>query len=80
MTDTSYGDEERKRDLATLRALSRKAQRQAKALDATAAERLEVVRRLRRAGATYPELAKAMGTTYSAVQRLLEKADKETDR
>lgn len=71
----SYSDEERARDLAQLRALTRKLHRQQRAVEATSAERLEVLRRLRAAGATYPELAAAMDVTYSAVQRLLAKLD-----
>lgn len=77
-TDQPYGDEERTRDLALLRALTRKLKRQRDAISATSAERVDVIRRLRTlGGATYPTLAEAMGTTYSAVQRLIEKADKE---
>lgn len=72
----SYTDEERARDLAQLRALTRKMHRQQRAVEATSAERLEILRRLRAAGATYPELAQAMGSTYSAVQRLLERIEK----
>ena len=65
-------------DLAQLRALSRKLQRQKRTLDATSTERLEVVRRLRTlGGATYPVLADAMGTSYSTVQNLLARIDKE---
>lgn len=79
-TDPTYTDEERDADLATLRALSRKLQRQKRTLDATSAERLEVVRRLRtRGGATYPVLADAMGTSYSTVQNLLARIDHTTD-
>lgn len=80
MTDQphEYTDEDRTRDLAALRALTRKLSRQQEALRQTAAERLEVVRRLRQLGsATYPELASAMGLTYSAVQRLLKRLDTE---
>lgn len=75
--DQSYTDEDRDADLAQLRALSRKLQRQKRTLDATSAERLEVVRRLRTlGGATYPTLAEAMGTSYSAVQNLLARLDR----
>ncbi|MGV0654800.1 helix-turn-helix domain-containing protein [Mycolicibacterium thermoresistibile] len=80
MTDQphEYTDEDKQNDLAALRALTRKLSRQQEALRQTAAERLEVVRRLRRLGsATYPELAAAMGLTYSAVQRLLKRLDTE---
>lgn len=78
-TDPAYTAEERDADLATLRALSRKLQRQKRSLDATSAERLEIVRRLRtRGGATYPVLADAMGTSYSAVQHLLARLDTTT--
>ncbi len=79
-TDPTYTDAERDADLATLRALSRKLQRQKRTLDATSAERLEVVRRLRmRGGATYPVLADAMGTSYSTVQNLLARIDNTAD-
>lgn len=78
-TDQPYGDEDRARDLAALRALTRKLHRQQRAVETTSAERLEVLRRLRSAGATYPELAQAMGSTYSAVQRLLAKLDTDND-
>lgn len=78
-TDQSYTDEDRARDLAQLRALTRKLHRQQRAVAETSTERLAVLQRLRRAGATYPELAAAMDVTYSAVQKLLAKLDKETD-
>lgn len=73
MTEPSHGytDEERAADLAHLRSLTRKLHRQQRAVEETSTERLAVLQRLRRAGATYPELAAAMGVTYSAVQRLL---------
>lgn len=80
MTDQprDYTDEDRNRDLAALRALTRKLSKQQQTLNLTAAERLEVVGRLRKLGkATYPELASAMELTYSAVQRLLRKLDDE---
>ncbi|WP_100482257.1 hypothetical protein [Mycobacteroides abscessus] len=81
MTEPSHGytEEERARDLAQLRALTRKLHRQQRAVEATSAERLEVLRRLRSAGTTYPELAAAMDSTYSAVQRLLAKLDTDTE-
>ncbi|SIF35314.1 hypothetical protein [Mycobacteroides abscessus] len=79
--DQPYGDEERARDLARLRALTRKLKRQQDTLNATSAERVSVIRRLRTlGGATYPMLAEAMGTTYSAVQRLLEKLDRDRNK
>lgn len=75
-----YSAEDRAYDLAQLRALTRKLHRQQRNLDATSIERLEAMRRLRTlGGATYPELAAAMGTTYSAVQRLLAKLDHDKD-
>lgn len=77
---SEYTPEERAADLATLRALTRKLHRQQRAVETTSDERLVIVRRLRAAGATYPELATAMEATNSAVQRLLERIDKETER
>lgn len=81
MTEPSHGytDEERAADLAQLRALTRKLHRQQRAVEATSTERLAVLQRLRRAGATYPELAAVMGVTYSAVQRLLAKLESPAD-
>ncbi|WP_131724522.1 helix-turn-helix domain-containing protein [Mycobacteroides abscessus] len=79
-SDSGYTAEDRDHDMDTVRRTSRRLATLRKKVNETSAERLVALRRLRNlGGATYPELAKAMGTTYSAVQRLLEKLDRDKD-
>lgn len=79
-SDNGYTAEDRDRDMETVRRVSRRLAALRKKVNEASVERLEALRRLRSLGnATYPELAKAMGTTYSAVQRLLEKLDRDKD-